>query len=414
MQRSPYNPFRSRLAAACCCLAAVLAVAADWPGWRGPDGNAVADGHPLPVRWSQTEHVRWSVELDGEGSSSPIVVGDRVYLTAAHELGRRREIVCLDRDTGRVEWRREIQDDDPEAASSLTGHAAATPVGDDTRVIAAFGRAGLVCWSAAGELLWRFDLGQFDSELGLASSPILVDGLAILVCDHDGDRFRSFDSYLLAVDVQTGRERWRTPRPGLYRSWSAPLALPGKDGGFRLLVHAQDGLRAYDGRTGKLQWQVPTDAGWVTPSPVQADGLAFVASGKNGPLMAIRPGDSVPAPRRVAWRHDRAGPYVCSPLVYRGRLYVHDESGILTCYDAPTGRREYRARLDGKFYASAVAGDGKLYFASEEGALHVVAAGPEFKRLASNELDSGCLASPALADRSLFIRTHTRLWRIDP
>jgi outer membrane protein assembly factor BamB len=397
------------------CLG-VLAGGADWPRWRGGDGNAVADGFALPQAWSATENVRWSVEIPGEGSSSPIVVGERVYVTSSRESGRRRELLCLERETGQVRWRREVEDDDPEIASSLTGHAAATPAANADFVVAAFGRAGLFCWRSDGELQWRFELGRFDSELGLASSPILVDQSAILACDHDGNRFTSFDSYLVAVDLATGRQQWRTERPGLGRSWSTPLVVRAGDASLAetsLLVNGQDELRAYDARDGRLLWQVPGQTGWVAPSPVVAHELAFATSGKQGPVMAIRLRKADAGADRVAWRHENAGPYVCSPVAYRDWLFVHDEAGVLTCYDALSGRQLGRRRLEGKFHASSVAGDGKAYFTNDEGVTYVVAAGPRLEILAINRLDDTCLASPALADGSILLRTGRRLWRID-
>lgn len=369
------------------------AAADEWPRWRGPGGDAVSDAAALPVSWSAARGAAWSVVVPGEGSSSPIVSGDAIFLTSSLDHGSRRVLHCLDRRTGATRWTLEAKDPNPERTSALTGHAAATPVTDGTRVVAVFGNAGAVCADFSGALLWRRPLGEFDSELGLASSPVIHDGRVFIVCDHDGD------SFLIALDAATGRIAWRADRRGLYRSWSTPVVVSGE-----LVVSAQDEVRAYDPATGRLLWSVGGMSGWVTPSPVAGEGLIFAVSGKDGPTVAVRPGG------RVAWRVERGGPYVCSPVLYRGFLYVGDESGRLLCREAATGKEIYRERLRGSYKSSPVAGDGKLYFTNEAGTTTVVQAGPGFKILAENGLGEECLASPAIAGGALFLRTRTRLW----
>jgi len=390
-----------RTAALLLLLLSGCAGTSDWPRWRGPDGGAVGDGAPLPVTWSTTRNVAWSVPIPGEGSSSPIVSGDAVFITSALDDGKRRVLHCLDLRTGATRWTMEAKDSDPERTSAITGHAAATPATDGRTVVAVFGNAGALAADASGTLLWRRPLGDFDSELGLASSPVLYEELAILLCDHDGDRTKSFDSYLLALDLRSGDVAWKTERPGLFRSWSTPIVVGGE-----LIVSGQDEVRAYDPRSGRLLWSVGGMSGWVTPSPVAGKGLIVAVSGKDGPTVAIRPGGA------VAWREERGGPYVCSPVVYGDLLYVGDETGRLICRDVVTGKEIYRGRLRGTFKGSPVAGDGKIYFTNEEGRTTVVQAGPEFVVLSENSLDEECLASPAISGGSILLRTRTRLWRI--
>lgn len=377
------------------------AATSDWPRWRGPDGAAVADGAPLPAEWSPTRNIAWCVAVPGEGSSSPVVSGDAVFVTSALEGGKRRVLHCLDRRTGATRWTLETPDPDPERASAITGHAAATPVTDGRVVVAVFGNAGAVAADLSGRRLWTRALGEFDSEFGLASSPILHEGLVYVVCDHDGDRSKSFDSYLAALDARTGAIVWKTERPGLFRSWSTPIVV-----GNELIVSGQDAVRAYDPKSGRLLWSAGGMSGWVTPSPVAGKGLIFAVSGKDGPTAAIRPGGA------VAWREERGGPYVCSPVLYGDLLYVADESGRLICREAVTGKEIYRARLHGTFKSSPVAGDGKIYFTNEAGLTSVVKAGPEFRLLAENRLDEEVLASPAISAGALILRTRTRLWSI--
>jgi outer membrane protein assembly factor BamB len=365
------------------------------------------------VEWDTRRNVAWRTEVPGEGYSSPIVWQDRVFVTSAFDDGMRRAVHCLERRDGKLLWSRELADEDPEIASSMTGHAASTPVTDGRRVVAFFGRAGVIAYDLQGNRLWHRSLGRFESELGLASSPILHGGRVILVCDHDGDRFRSFDSYLIALDAETGETVWKTDRRGLFRSWSTPIVVPrGADGPSELVVNAQDQLRGYDPASGKLLWQVDGMTGWVTPSPVFGQGLIFAASGRDGPVMAVRPGGSGDATAtHIAWQHP-GGPYVTSPVLYREHLYLCNEQGILSCYAAATGELAYRRRLDGKFFSSPVAGDGKLYVTNDAGQTTVVAAGPQFTQLAQNALEDYCITSPAIAHRSLFLRTKGHLYCI--
>ena len=393
---------------------AIPARAEDWPRWRGPQGNAVSFERELPVCWSTTQNVRWKTAIPGEGSSSPIVWGDRVFVTSAHEDGTRRAVHAIDRQTGAVLWTREIADENPEIASALTGHAAATPATDGRHVVAAFGNAGVVCYDFEGRLLWHVGFGEFESGLGLATSPILYEDCVILVCDHDGNRFRTFDSFLIALDLATGKASWKTDRPGLFRSWSTPILVP-VDDRRELVVNAQDELRGYDPKTGKLLWHITGMTGWVTPSPVFADGLIFATSGKDGPTLAVRPGGHGDVTHsHVVWRQRRGAPYVCSPLVYEDRLYVHTEQGVLTCYRADTGEILYRQRLDGSFIASGVAGDGKVYLTNDEGTTFVLRSGDRFEVLARNALGAETLASPAISGEAILLRTKAGLYCIEP
>ena len=377
------------------------ASADDWPRWRGPHGSAVLDGAALPVSWSAADGVAWSVVIPGEGSSSPIVSGDLVIVTSALESGGRRVVRGLDRWTGATRWTLETKDPNPERTSAITGHAAATPATDGARVVAVFGNAGIVCADPSGARLWHRTLGEFDSELGLASSPVLHDGRVYVVCDHDGDRRKTFDSYLAALDLRSGEVVWKTERPGLFRSWSTPILFGGE-----LIVSGQDEVRAYDPATGRQLWSVAGMSGWVTPSPVAGKGVIIAVSGKDGPTVALRPGGA------IAWREERGGPYICSPVLYGDLLYVVDESGRLICRDAGSGKERYRERLRGTYKSSPVAGDGKVYFTNEEGTTTVVKAGPEFRVLAENRLGEECLASPAISRGAIFLRTRTRLWCI--
>jgi outer membrane protein assembly factor BamB len=398
-------------------LQALVAQADDWPRWRGPAGNGVSSEKGLPVTWGPTENIRWKAAIPGQGSSSPIVCGDRIFLTASHDQGARRVLVCLDRATGQTTWTYEIQDDWPEITSALTGHAAATPATNGECVVAFFGNAGVVCCSMQGQLLWRTDLDDFESELGLASSPVIYQDMVILVCDHDGDRFNSFDSFLIALDLKTGETRWKTERRGLFRSWSTPILVPApvRDNenaeSLELIVAGQDKLRAYDPNTGKELWTAEGLTGWVAPSPVFADGLIFAASGKDGLTLAVRPGGRGDVTdTHVVWSERRGAPYVSSPVYYENFVYIANELGVVTCRKSATGEIAWQKRLEGKFFASPIAGDGKVYLPADSGRVYVIAASPSFELLAENNLGEELLASPAVAHGCLFLRTASHLY----
>lgn len=391
------------------CVSGSNLLAQNWPGWRGLTRFAVNDEQRLPSEWDAANHVRWKTEVPGSGFSSPVVWENHVYLTSAQENGFRRLVHCLDRATGKLLWTQSIEHDDPEVASAMTGHAASTPATDGQHIVAVFGNAGVVCHDPTGKLLWRRDLGHFASELGLANSPWIEAGRVYLVCDHDGDRFKTFDSYLTALDLATGRVIWKTDRRGLFRSWSSPVVI--EAGGRReLLVNGQDELRSYNPADGHELWRAHGMAGWVTPTPVFGHGLIFAQSGRDGPVMAIQPGGlgDVTA-SHIAWQKP-GGPYVCSAVLYGDHLYVHNEQGVLTCFVAATGETAYRQRLEGKFWASSVAGDGKVYITNENGTTFVVRAGPKYELLATNKLDEYTLASPAISAGEIFIRTEKHLW----
>ncbi|MBB73652.1 MAG: hypothetical protein CMJ75_03955 [Planctomycetaceae bacterium] len=384
----------------------------NWARWRGPQGSAVSAETGVPLQWGQDRNIRWKTAIPGEGSSSPIVWNDRVFLTSAEDEGCLRWLHCLDLLTGRIIWSSQVAHDWPELTSALTGHAASTPTTDGQRVFTWLGNAGLSCHDFSGRQIWHRDLGAFESELGLASSPVLVGERLFLVCDHDGTRFKSFDSFLIALDPQTGRTLWKTPRAGLLRSWSTPIAVASAQQKV-LIVNAQDQLRAYDLVTGRQQWSVTGMTPWVTPSPVVAGGLIFASSGRDGPALAVKPGGYGDVTEtHVAWKQSRGAPYVCSPIVYQGYLYLLNETGILTCLKARTGKLQFRQRLGGKFYSSPVAAEDRLYLTDELGVTWVIGAGASFQLLAKNRLASGCLASPAISAGCFLLRSRSHLFCI--
>jgi len=405
---------RARIYVICCLYTSTLFLSAplrceEWPGWRGPNQNGVSEQTNLPLEWSATSGIIWKSDLEGEGSSSPIVWQDRIFVTAANRSGERRSLYCFDRDSGDLSWKRAVVDENPEFTSPLTGHAASTPVTDGQRVYAWFGNAGVVCFDFAGNQKWQRKLGAFDTELGLASSPVIHGDLLYLLCDHDGDRFRTFDSFLVALNKHTGKEQWRSERPGLFRSWSTPLVRAEQN---ELVVAGEKQLRAYHLADGKELWQVDGLLEWVAPSPVASEQLIIAMCGRNGPMLAVHGGKVDASKQRLVWQHETGGAYVCSPLIYDDNLYVHDEQGVLVCYDLKTGAQRYQQRLEGTFYSSAVAAEGHIYITNDTGTTFVIQAGPQFKLLAQNELGEEVLSSPAISRSSIILRTSTHLYCI--
>ncbi len=391
-------------------LTASITMAGDWPGWRGPTGSGVSDEKSAPLTWSATKNVRWKTALPGEGASSPAIADGRIYLTAAHEKGARRVVLALDAATGKLLWQREFRDADPERSSALTGHAAPTPATDGRHVVAFLGNAGVVCLDRDGRLLWHKPLGGFDCELGLASSPMLHGGRVFLTCDHDGDRFTSFASYLVALDLATGKEVWKAERREQGRSWATPLIMPMTSDRHELIIAGDNGVRSHDPATGKLLWSVAGLETWVAPSPIRAGAVVIAASGRNGPVLAIEPGK--PEGKRLLWKKRNGGPYICSPVVWGDLLYLPHETGLLLCVELATGREVYRERLDGKFLASPLAVAGRLYWTDETGTTRVIRAGRKYEELASNPLGEEVRASPALVEGVLYLRGEKHLYAI--
>jgi outer membrane protein assembly factor BamB len=282
-------------------------------------------------------------------------------------------------------------------------------VTDGKNVYAWFGNAGAICFDFEGHQKWHRKLGEFETELGLASSPVIHNDLLYVLCDHDGDRIRTFDSFLVALNKHTGEEQWRADRPGMFRSWSTPLVRAQQH---ELVVAGEKQLRGYDLANGNLLWHVDGLQEWVAPSPVAHQQLIIAMCGRNGPMLAVRGGPADDSSQRLIWQHPTGGAYVCSPLIYQDHLYVHDEDGILACYELKSGVERYRQRLQGKFYSSAVAAEGRIYVTNDEGTTFVVGAGPQFQLIAQNRLAEEVLASPAISRGDVLLRTSEHLYCI--
>jgi outer membrane protein assembly factor BamB len=394
-------------------LASVSAVRSDdWPGWRGPAGTGITSETNLPVSWSATDKVRWKVPLEGAGVSSPVVVGERVFLTASDgRLNDQLHITCYDRNKGHLLWHVKL------FGSALSdgqyapgGMAVPTPAADAKRLYALFGTGDLVCLDHDGKPVWIRSLAQeygpFRNRWGMAASPLLVGDLLVIQVDHWGE------SYLLGIDAATGANRWRTVR-GASVNWSTPLAVRVK-GRTQIIATGTYQVKGYDAKDGSELWSVRGLEMQCIPSPVTENGMVYAVSGRKNFTLAIKldgqRGDLTKS--HLIWKAKAGATYVPSPVCYESRYYYVEDTGIANCLDARTGKPLWRERLNGQFHASLVAGDGKVYFTSMEGAVSVVKAGKEFELLSRNEMGETIMASPAVSGGQLFLRGDKHLFCI--
>jgi outer membrane protein assembly factor BamB len=405
--------------AACVLAASAGTVAtAQWPEFRGPTGQGTSEEQGLPIEWSESRHVRWKVPVPGTGWSSPVVADGRVWLTAAVEsraTGSGGAAVSLRALAFDLVSGRELVDvevfriDRPGPINGKNSHASPTPVLDGERVYVHFGAEGTAALSTSGKVLWRTRL-SYTSQHGGGGSPALFRGLLIVNCDASGD-----DAFVVALDAATGKVRWRTNRRApADQAYSTPLVIR---------VGSQDQVvsvgafraTAYDPGTGREIWRVGYGDGFSNvPRPVYGRGLVFIATGfQQASLLAVRPdGRGDVTDTHVAWTARRAAPHTPSPILVGNELYMVSDGGIVSCLDAATGTIHWQQRLAGTFSASPLYADGRLYFLNEDGVTTVVAPSTTFHRLATNELDGATLASMAVADRSVLIRSATHLYRL--
>jgi outer membrane protein assembly factor BamB len=379
-----------------------------WPGWRGPSAQGLSREAELPLVWSAGEHVAWRTEIPGAGNSSPVIWGDRIFLSSAFESGKRRTLLALRRSDGEILWSADAPFVPPEGrVRDKNGYASATPATDGERVVVFFGNTGLVAFDFEGQLLWHRPVEPFDAMHGTGASPVLCGDLAILFQEQS-----SKPSLGIAVDKRSGEVRWRIDRaPAL--GWCTPVALRvgGRD---ELIYGGNQTLKAYDPWSGRELWSLKGPTQEVVPSVAYGHGLIYCTSGRNGPTLAVRPGghDDVTATHLV-WRAVRGGPHVPSPVLWGDLLYLLNDTGIVTCLEARSGETVYQNRLQGKFSASPIAAAGRIYFANEDGDTFVVRAGRRFEVLAINSLGEGILASPAVLDGRIYLRGAKHLFAIE-
>jgi outer membrane protein assembly factor BamB len=394
-----------------------------WPQWRGPTRQGLAKGSGYPDRWSDEENVRWRVAVPGQGHSSPIVWGGKLFLTTGYNGDEdRRSVLCFRRSDGKLLWETDV----PHEAEGGRIHrantyASGTPATDGERVYAYFGNHGLMAVDFDGKVVWHDPMGEMPVvHHGPGGSPILYEEMVILFQESVVDN----GSFLAAWDRKTGELRWRIPRSENF-GWGTPIVirLPSRD---ELIVSSQDKLRAYNPGNGELLWECEGNPTEVVPTPVVGHGLIFASSGswsRHKPTLAVRPGGSGNVTgTHLVWQVEHHSPFISSPVLYQGLLYmVDDQSGHLSVFEPETGELVYREQFtEGMFprvgrvdiYASLVAVDGKVFIMAEDGRTFVIKAGREFELLHVNRLSGPVYASPALLDGEWYWRTTSELIRI--
>lgn len=419
-----------RLFIATIASALLLAVAlsnfsrgADWTQFRGPGGSGLTEETALPTTWSETENVKWTVDVPGMGWASPIVVDGRVIIATAvsdgemnRESNTRWELHCFDADSGDVLWSKVAAEGKPRIETHRANtYASETPATDGERILAYFGMTGVYCYDLDGNLLWEKDLGVYEMQRnwGTASSPVLLDGVAYIQVDNEDQ------SFLVALDAATGDEKWRKTRDersnwGSLVVWENSVRTE--------LAAIGETVRSYDPASGEVLWEVNLGAGGANSSPATAGDVLLVGnSGRRDPggLLAVKAGASgdlsAEGSEGLLWKIDGNAPSRSSPLLYEGYVYIlGGRGGIVTCLDADAGDQVYRERMPsgGSFWASPYAYNGLVFCPADNGATYVVKAGPEYELVGTNKLDGKFWSTPAIANGSLYIRSADKLYCI--
>jgi outer membrane protein assembly factor BamB len=383
----------------------------DWPQFRGPDGQGHSMERGLPLEWGESRNVRWKSPIAGLGWSSPVVANGKVWLTSAVEQrGISLRAFAFDVETGKEVVNVEVFKipADRRDINPKNSWASPTPIIDGDRVFVHFGADGTAALSMSGEILWK-NRFEYQSQHGAGGSPVVYGDLLIFSCDG------SDAAFVVALDKATGKVKWKTNRgyPS-DQAYTTPLVIRVGDRDQLISVGAFR-ARAYDPLTGKEIWRVRYDEGFSNvPRPIFAHGLVVIATGFQQPeLLAVRPdGTGDVTKTHIAWSLKRGAPLTPSPIVVGDELYVVNDGGIASCIDARTGTVIWQQRLGGTYSASPVFADGRIYFLAEQGVTTVITPGRDFRRLATNPLDGGLLASMAISKGSLFLRTDSHLYRI--
>ena len=405
-----------------------LAQAENWQGWRGPNGDGTSPEKGIPVKWSGTENIAWRIAIPGEGHSSPIIWGDKVFLTSSLTEKNKRILLCLDRPSGQTVWQRDVVQSPPETIHRLNSRASGTPATDGRQVYVTFMRAEgdrviapnvssdrlitpgkiiVTAYDLDGNEKWKTNVGDFVSAHGFNTCPVLFEDLVILNGDHDGD------AYLVALDRQSGRERWRIRRENKTRSYATPI-IREIDGRTQMILSGSLCVASYDPRNGKRHWIVDGPTEQFVASMVYDGKYVFATGGyPERHTVAIRPGGrGNVTDSHIVWRTTRGAAFVPSPIISGRYLLMVADSGIASCFEARTGKRHWMERLPGGHSPSPVSADGLVYFVSDQGVTTVIRPGETFEVIAKNELGEPVSASPAISQGHFFLRTHRHLYCI--
>lgn len=422
---------------------------ANWPSFRGKNASGVAEDQNLPDKWDGKtgENILWRTPIPGLGHSSPIVWGQHIFVTSAissdphatfkpglygdgdasqDRSPQKWSLFALDKKNGKILWERVAYEGVPrEKRHMKSTYASSTPVTDGRIVVAWFGSQGVYAYDFNGRLLWKVDLGRLNLgaydiptyEWGTASSPIIWNNLVILQCDTQDD------SFLMALDVETGKQVWKTEREEL-PSWGTPTVAMTSSGS-ELVTNAPNFIRGYDPRTGRELWRLGHSSKITAPTPIYSADQFLIASGRQPerPIFAVKAGarsdltlpDGKTSSDSVIWSRTGRGSYMPTPLQYQGLLYVLNNNGLFDCYEWKTGEEIYRQRLPvigSGFSASPVAADGKIYLSNEDGDMLVIAAGRKFEYLGMNAIGELLMATPALSEGVMYVRSSQSLWAV--
>ena len=428
------------------CFTANAAHAQNWPQFRGPSATGVVEGRAAAVNFdaAKTVNTVWKTAIPGLGHSSPVVWGDKVFISTAVSTAKDEtrfglygdvapvkddprhtwKVYALDKKTGKILWERVAYDGMPKVKRHpKSTHADSTPVTDGKHLVVLFGSHGLYAYDLKGKLLWKQDLGVLDAgwfydadyQWEHGSSPVIYKDLVIVQADVQKD------SFIAAYSLKNGKQVWKTSRDEI-SSWGSPTVYVGSTRA-EVITNGSKAIRGYDPATGKELWRLTPNSEVTTPTPFVAHDLIFVTSGYAPiqPIYAIKPGavgditlkDGKESSEHIAWSKKRGGPYMPTPVVYGDYLYTCSNQGVLTAYNAKTGERVYQERLGGKggaFTASPVASDGKIYLSSEDGDVFVVKAGPKYELLATNPVGEVLMATPAISDGLLIVRSTKHVY----
>ena len=402
--------------------------AENWPGWRGPSGDGISAGKGIPTKWSSKENIAWRIAVRGEGHSSPIVWGDKVFLTSSLTEKNKRILLCIDRLSGQTVWQRDVVQSPPETVHRLNSRASGTPATDGKQVYVTFMRAEgdeviapnvgserlitpgkiiVAAYDLDGNEKWKTNVGDFLSAHGFNTCPVLFEDLVILNGDHDGN------AYLVALDRQSGRQRWRTRRENKTRSYVTPI-IREIDGITQMILSGSLCIASYDPHNGKRHWIVDGPTEQFVASMVYDGKYVFATGGyPERHTLAIRPGGKGNVTdTHIAWRTTRGAAYVPSPIISGRYLLMVADSGIASCFEARTGKRHWMERLPGGHSPSPVSADGLVYFVSDRGVTTIIRPSETFAVIAKNELGEPVSASPAISQGQIFLRTHQHLYCI--
>ena len=393
-------------------LAALLllstANAQEWTRFRGPNGTGESET-PIPAEWSDGSY-RFKVELPGAGHSSPVLWGQKLFLTCAIDKGAVRLLLCLDASTGQELWRKDL----PSATHHVheqNSFASSTPAVDADRVYLALAtpeQYSIQAFDHDGHPAWQADLGPFAAEHGFGTSPIVLDDLVVVNNDQDQE------SFLVALDRHTGEVRWKTPRKTVFVAYSTPCVYEPAGGKRQLIFNSQaHGISSLDPATGDVNWELAVFDKRSVSSPLVVAGLVFGSCGSGGGgnyLVAVRPGDSS-GPPEVAWKFDKSAPYVPTSVAQRELLFCFGDNGVAACLHAPTGKAAWQGqRIGGNFSGSPVRAGERIFCANADGDVIVIAATDRYRLLARNSLGETCRSTPAIANGNMYLRTQSHLY----